>query len=407
VANSTYDAHGFEDCTPFSLPIKDGTDEVATSVTYREITNAQGGIGGAGYDVQFRFTTTEAADITAILLQLPGTQAAGTGVNNGDGTWTFGEFVFKVDGAAITGLTSTGEGSTDYEGNSKNGDFDLRIDVPDNTITQQVTVTIAFADGRNLDLDQFGDDEAGGFGLLAGLRYRQVGADGEGSGKQAGEIIIDCPEPGKIEIIKYLDNSGDGAIVGDSVLASPLFTFRVDGFLKDGTAFFREVTDNGDGDLDATAGKVLIGEIEEGSTYTVSELTKEGWYATLGKDGYEGGIEDGETDRHNFANTQKGSISGEKKIDYDGVLGGETAAGANWTINLYNDANKDGVADGPAIATTVTGADGSYSFGGLKLGDYLVEEVQKDGYYSISPEKVKVGLNTSGEHDGDTDFVNV
>lgn len=42
------------------------------------------------------------------------------------------------------------------------------------------------------------------------------------------------------------------------------------------------------------------------------------------------------------------------------------------TVTLFRDSNADGIADGPAIATTTTDAAGQYSFGGLAPDTYLV-----------------------------------
>ncbi len=50
------------------------------------------------------------------------------------------------------------------------------------------------------------------------------------------------------------------------------------------------------------------------------------------------------------------------------------------TVNLYRDANNDGIADGAAIATTTTDASGLYNFGGLKPDTYIVGVVTPAGY---------------------------
>lgn len=50
------------------------------------------------------------------------------------------------------------------------------------------------------------------------------------------------------------------------------------------------------------------------------------------------------------------------------------------TVNLYNDANGDNVPDGAAIATTVTDANGYYSFSNLAAGKYIVGAVTPAGY---------------------------
>ncbi len=50
------------------------------------------------------------------------------------------------------------------------------------------------------------------------------------------------------------------------------------------------------------------------------------------------------------------------------------------TVNLYNDANGDNVADGAAINSVVTAADGSYFFGNLDAGKYIVGVTPTAGY---------------------------
>ena len=50
------------------------------------------------------------------------------------------------------------------------------------------------------------------------------------------------------------------------------------------------------------------------------------------------------------------------------------------TVYLYADANNDNTADGAAIATTTTNANGAYSFSGLAGGNYIVGVVIPTGY---------------------------
>jgi len=58
------------------------------------------------------------------------------------------------------------------------------------------------------------------------------------------------------------------------------------------------------------------------------------------------------------------NINGVKDAGEPGMVGA--------TVNLYEDANNDGVADGSAIATTTTDANGNYVFDGLIPGNYIV-----------------------------------
>ena len=79
-----------------------------------------------------------------------------------------------------------------------------------------------------------------------------------------------------------------------------------------------------------------------------------------------------------------GNITGSKFTDItgDGFSGDDTPLGGV-AINLYQDLDQSGTlteGDGPAIATTTTAADGSYSFNNLLPGTYFVQESVPDGY---------------------------
>ncbi|MDK3018602.1 MSCRAMM family protein, partial [Pseudodonghicola flavimaris] len=120
-----------------------------------------------------------------------------------------------------------------------------------------------------------------------------------------------------------------------------------------------------------------------------------------------------------FGNTKYGKISGIKyeDLDGDGTAGDNTPI-PGWQISLYldGDLNGNGVldagetADGTlngevAMATTATGADGSYLFDDLMLGAYFVAEEAPDGWVAITPATVGVDGGTSG-FDETVDFYN-
>lgn len=67
----------------------------------------------------------------------------------------------------------------------------------------------------------------------------------------------------------------------------------------------------------------------------------------------------------------------------DGLNTGDNGI-ANVTVRLYKDDNNDNAADGAAIATTTTDANGFYSFTGLSAGNYIVGVVTPTGYMSSS-----------------------
>ena len=69
-------------------------------------------------------------------------------------------------------------------------------------------------------------------------------------------------------------------------------------------------------------------------------------------------------------------------------LSADDGAMAGVTVNLYRDANNNGVldsGDGPAIAHVVTDTTGAYSFGNMTAGRYFVQEVTPTGYIRTAP----------------------
>ena len=67
----------------------------------------------------------------------------------------------------------------------------------------------------------------------------------------------------------------------------------------------------------------------------------------------------------------------------------------NATVKLYADANNDNVADGAAIATATTDANGTYSFTGLNGGNYIVGV--------IIPASYQARINGTVDPDNDVD----
>ncbi|SDB72167.1 MSCRAMM family protein [Belnapia rosea] len=410
----TFDTHDYQASTPFAVN-GGATPPVNTQVSYRETANA---VGGSGYDVQFKYTTQpgQIGDIDAILLKLPGAPVSATDVVVSGNTATIGEFVIKVEGATFTRLFSSGEDRTQFTGNNANqtGAFDARLEVGkqggENAV-QEVVVTIGYADGRNLDLDDFGDDAAGGFGLKTGVRYQSTddptlpGPDTEGSTKQSGEIIIIQPKTGKVEVTKYHDINGDGQSAGDAVLTG--WEFRLTGSNTDGSTFDRTVKDGGPGDADGAAnGTVLFDGIKTGATYTVTEVQQDGWYQTSGAASDK--IDSSETDKFGFTNTKYGSIAGSKVEDSNGKAeGGTLTPVEGWAIKLIEDGDTDNdKIVGETVATTTTDADGNYSFGGLKLGGYVVQEETREGWFNVTATEVKAVLDQSGEAITGINFAN-
>jgi len=100
---------------------------------------------------------------------------------------------------------------------------------------------------------------------------------------------------------------------------------------------------------------------------------------------------------------QTSEIQGRKwhDIDGDGVLDPGEEALADWTIFL--DANDNGQLD-PGELSTVTDANGEYSFADLTPGDYTVAEVMQDGWEPLrGPYDISLG---AGEVVSDVNFGN-
>ncbi len=70
------------------------------------------------------------------------------------------------------------------------------------------------------------------------------------------------------------------------------------------------------------------------------------------------------------------------------------------TVNLYRDSNNDGIADGAAVATTITDASGLYNFTGLKPDTYIVAVVTPAGYAIQSINGGDPDNNTDNDNNG-------
>lgn len=73
---------------------------------------------------------------------------------------------------------------------------------------------------------------------------------------------------------------------------------------------------------------------------------------------------------------------------------------AGLTVKLYRDANGDNVADGAAIATTTTDANGYYAFTGQTPGNYIVGVTPYSGYISSGVNGGDPDNNVDGDDNG-------
>ncbi len=84
----------------------------------------------------------------------------------------------------------------------------------------------------------------------------------------------------------------------------------------------------------------------------------------------------------------------------DGINGTSENGIRGVTVRLYIDANNDNVADGAAIRTATTDANGYYNFNSLPAGNYIIGAVLPAGYMSSSLSNTDPDNNTDNNDDG-------
>jgi len=197
--------------------------------------------------------------------------------------------------------------------------------------------------------------------------------------------IINCTftntkvEKGSIAGKKFGDINGDG-IMGCGEYGLSGWTISLTGAATAAT-----VTDN--------YGNYKFDDLMPG-TYYVCEEARANWeqaaptsgYACAnGTKGYEIVLGAGQKiTGKNFGNYKLGSISGKKFNDLDND-GNPREYGepylSGWTIRLYD----AGANPWQLLAAQTTGADGAYSFAGLKMGSYKICEVMQGGWNQTFP----------------------
>lgn len=136
-----------------------------------------------------------------------------------------------------------------------------------------------------------------------------------------------------------------------------------------------------------------------------SEVSDVRWYATWGGDKVLLGTTAGEVIEEPVTNpfAYDGHITGYKYFDEDGdgVWDGWEQGLAGWTIDLYRWTQGQWV----PYATTATGSDGEYDFGGVIPGTYSLLEVGQPGYQqtdgpTVLGSETVVVLEGGGEYEG-------
>ncbi|MGB5899895.1 MAG: SdrD B-like domain-containing protein [Geitlerinemataceae cyanobacterium] len=127
--------------------------------------------------------------------------------------------------------------------------------------------------------------------------------------------------------------------------------------------------------------------------YTVAEVLKPGWTQTSSPQTYNLIVaENQEIENIDFGNqlTNPASISGRKwnDVDRDGIQDNDEPVLEGWTI--YLDTNNNGELD-DGEQSTVTDANGEYSFENLSPDTYTVAEVQQPGWTQTYPVTVSSG----------------
>lgn len=185
------------------------------------------------------------------------------------------------------------------------------------------------------------------------------------------------------------DIDGDGDLAdpdsGLSNVVVRIFTDPdCDGDPSDGIAVATNVTD-------ATGNYVFTDVIPR--CYVVVETDPVGLQSTADRDGGNANqisialISNSDTNGNDFLDTRIASISGWVLEDQDGDADlNDPDPGINGaTLVLYSDPNNDGnPSDGTALATNVTDVSGSYLFGFLNPGSYVIVETDVAGYFSTN-----------------------
>jgi hypothetical protein len=271
------------------------------------------------------------------------------------------------------------------------------------------------ANGINVKASAFGRNSSGVWssawlGSYAGGLGVTDNNDGTGSGN---EHTVDNSGSNNYVLFEFdqsviLDSAFLGYVVGDSDLTiwigNVTNAFNNHQTLSD--AFlsglgFTEInntsssgTRTADVNAGGVAGNVIVIASKIGDTddkFKIQNLTVytpvQGYYENKATVTVPGGSD---SDLSHYKNNKvTGTITGTKYLDTtgNGFSSDDTGLGGV-TIKLFLDKNNNNVvdsSDGAPVATTVTASDGSYSFGGLGAGKYLVQEVVPSGYIRTGP----------------------
>jgi hypothetical protein len=229
-------------------------------------------------------------------------------------------------------------------------------------------------------------------GSVSGTKYHDLNADGDKDGGENGLAGW--------TITAYVDTNGNGVLdAGETTVADS------------------DVTDgSGNYSLTLDPGNYIIVETSQANWYESPDddatLVNDGVLAGKEEHGYSVTVSSGsESEDKDFANFQKGSITGEKY--YDQSYGNDIAL-AGWKIQLWKDVDGNGQLDeaiDTLVGTDTTDSNGAYSFDDLLPGQYIVKEADASGWQAVGGVKTHLVMLESGETYGDetgeyTDFYN-
>jgi hypothetical protein len=180
---------------------------------------------------------------------------------------------------------------------------------------------------------------------------------------------------GEIRGTKYVDKNGDGTLKGG------------DHNRLAGVTIYLDLNNNGK--LDSGEPSMVTNKLGEyhfsnlpAGTYHVREVEQSGWIETMPVTGsYTIVLPAGKDSKNNnFGDFKLGTISGSEYNDLNnnGHQNKGEPALVGWTINLMK------VGSPTIVATTVTDANGNYSFVNLAPGTYQVREVLQSGWYETT-----------------------
>ena len=186
------------------------------------------------------------------------------------------------------------------------------------------------------------------------------------------------------------------------------------GFSETGTITF-VLTDQNGNVIDTE--KVNVNGNGNYTTSNISITNPSGtytWAAVYSGDKLNASVHDQGGVNEQFAFNNGGMISGTKFLDITGNgFSSDDTPLAGVTIQVYNDANGNGVIDttkDKVIATATTDANGNYSFTGIAAGNYIVQEVNPAGYVQTGPVsgQYAINLTANGSSTGDNfdDYLN-